>query len=89
MFSVGHKHVDPTISVAKPDASETSSSDNSSSTSAAAVAKTSSLLALGADLKALLEQPDHASLGDLAAAIERLQGEFRLIAGNVDLLTDR
>lgn len=46
---------------------------------------TSSLVALGADLKAFLEQPDKASIGDFAALVERLRGEFQMICGDAAL----
>jgi hypothetical protein len=47
-----------------------------------------SVLALGSELKALLEQPERANIGDLAAVVERLRNEFRMIA-DVDLLADQ
>jgi hypothetical protein len=50
---------------------------------------TPTLLSLGADLKSLLEQPEHANIGDFAAAVERLQGELLMMANDIDLLADR
>jgi hypothetical protein len=40
-----------------------------------------SLRALGADLQACFEKPDSVSIGDVAALVERLQGELRFVAG--------
>jgi hypothetical protein len=47
---------------------------------------TSTLLALGAELKAYLEQPGNVSVGDFAAVVERLHGEFKLLCGEPDLM---
>jgi hypothetical protein len=55
----------------------------------AMVAATSTLLALGADLRACLEQPDSVSIGDFAAVVERLRGEFNMLCGEANLISDQ
>jgi hypothetical protein len=46
------------------------------------LAGTSSLLALGAELKACVEHPTQVTIGAFAALIERLQGELRMVSGD-------
>ena len=58
-------------------------------TGAAALASVSGLLALGSDLRTCLEQPDNVSIGEFAAIVERLQGEFRMICGDTELLPNQ
>jgi hypothetical protein len=53
---------------------------------AAALSSKSTLQALGADLKACLDQPGNVSIGEFAAVVERLHGEFKLLCGEPDLM---
>jgi hypothetical protein len=57
--------------------------------SAAALASVSGLLALGSDLRTCLEQPGTVSIGEFAAVLERLHGEFRMICGDTELSPDQ
>jgi hypothetical protein len=50
-----------------------------------AAPSTSGLLALGSDLKAYLEQPENVSIGEFAAVVERLHGEFQMICGDTEV----
>lgn len=76
MFSALQTHEEPSIGTG---------SANDRPASAAALASTSGLLALGADLKAYLERPENVSIGEFAAVVERLHGEFQMICGDNEL----
>jgi hypothetical protein len=76
MFSALQQH-----SIVTPDAAERVGLDQVGTDKLAASAS-ANLVALGADLKAYLEQPDKVSIGDFAAVVERLHGEFRMLCGD-------
>jgi hypothetical protein len=76
MFSTLQTHEEPSVGTG---------SANDRPASAAALASTSGLLALGSDLKAYLEQPENVSIGEFAAVVERLHGEFQMICGETEV----
>jgi hypothetical protein len=57
-------------------------SENVASNRHAVLPTSASLVTLGADLQACLEQPDNVSIGEFAALVERLHGEFRMLCGD-------
>ncbi len=60
--------------------------DDDIASKTATLAAASTLLALGADLKAYLDHPGAVTIGDFAAVVERLHGEFQMLRGEPDLV---